>query len=302
MRLCVAPRPPYITQRTRKSVDHAVNIAPPSLNLARFINADIQMPTDSTTPSPADHLSSSAPIFKQLSGAPLIPERILRKHGPYCSFLRFRCRSNRTLPLMRRSHPERPCSFAATASPIWSAGRPSATPSESPRTLSMLHGGWPRRHSPTARETTSPCWSHAALMHPIYDERNHRMRSGLLLQGLPRCGCLRRNELLRQPSCGNEDTYLLRRTLEHSNRSSRHFTARNWTREEFTDFFGNRYAFLGVNPERDKDDGESHGRYLLKDWQLGIFLRGTIRLAILRIARSFQHCAREPHPQTGKES
>jgi hypothetical protein len=38
----------------------------------------------------------------------------------------------------------------------------------------------------------------------------------------------------------------------------------NCTTKEFTDFFGNRYAFLGANPERDKDDGESHARYLLK--------------------------------------
>ncbi|HZR85302.1 MAG TPA: hypothetical protein VFB02_00780 [Bradyrhizobium sp.] len=49
----------------------------------------------------------------------------------------------------------------------------------------------------------------------------------------------------------------------------------NCTTKEFTDFFGNRYAFLGVNPERDKDDGESHARYLLKDLATGDISTGN---------------------------
>jgi hypothetical protein len=48
----------------------------------------------------------------------------------------------------------------------------------------------------------------------------------------------------------------------------------NCTTKEFTDFFGNRYAFLGANPERDKDDGESHARYLLKDLGTGVISAG----------------------------
>lgn len=43
----------------------------------------------------------------------------------------------------------------------------------------------------------------------------------------------------------------------------------NCPAKEFTDFLGNRYAFLGANPARDKDDGESHARYLLKDLGTG---------------------------------
>jgi hypothetical protein len=46
-------------------------------------------------------------------------------------------------------------------------------------------------------------------------------------------------------------------------------TQANCATKEFTDFFGNRYAFLGANPERDKDDGEPHARYLLKDLGTG---------------------------------
>jgi hypothetical protein len=41
------------------------------------------------------------------------------------------------------------------------------------------------------------------------------------------------------------------------------------TTKEFTDFFGKRHAFLGANPGRDKDDAESHARYLLKDLETG---------------------------------
>lgn len=74
-----------------KSADHAVNIAPPSLNLPHFTNADIKMPNDSTTPFPADHPPSSVPTFKQLSRTPLVPEAVLKRHGAYCAIdTRFR--------------------------------------------------------------------------------------------------------------------------------------------------------------------------------------------------------------------
>ncbi len=86
---CLGPL--NIAPCARKSVDHAVNIAPPSLNLLHFINADIQMPNDSTTRLPADHPSSSAPTFKQLSRTPLVPEAVLKRHGAYCTIdTRFR--------------------------------------------------------------------------------------------------------------------------------------------------------------------------------------------------------------------
>jgi len=49
----------------------------------------------------------------------------------------------------------------------------------------------------------------------------------------------------------------------------------NCATKEFTDFFGNRYSFLGASPERDKDDGESHARYLLKDLGTGDTSNGT---------------------------
>jgi hypothetical protein len=49
----------------------------------------------------------------------------------------------------------------------------------------------------------------------------------------------------------------------------------NCTTKQFTDFFGNRYAFLGANPERDKDDGESHARYILKELGTGEISNGT---------------------------
>jgi hypothetical protein len=49
----------------------------------------------------------------------------------------------------------------------------------------------------------------------------------------------------------------------------------NCTTKEFTDFFGSRYAFLGANPERDKDDVELHARYLLKDLGTGDISDGT---------------------------
>lgn len=49
------------------------------------------MPNDSTTSSPAKQPPSSAPIFKQLSRGPLIPEAVLKRHGAYCAIdTRFR--------------------------------------------------------------------------------------------------------------------------------------------------------------------------------------------------------------------
>lgn len=49
----------------------------------------------------------------------------------------------------------------------------------------------------------------------------------------------------------------------------------NCTTREFTDFFGRRYAFLGPNPDRDKEDGESHARYILKNLGTGDVSDGT---------------------------
>lgn len=49
------------------------------------------MPNTSLTPSPADHPSSSALTFKQLTRTPFVPEAVLKRHGAYCAIdTRFR--------------------------------------------------------------------------------------------------------------------------------------------------------------------------------------------------------------------
>jgi hypothetical protein len=69
-----------------------LNIAPPSLNLPHFNNADIQMPSHPTIPETrTDHPYSSIPTFTQLTRAPLVPEAVLKRHHAYCAIdTRFR--------------------------------------------------------------------------------------------------------------------------------------------------------------------------------------------------------------------
>ena len=61
----------------------AVNIDLLSLNLPRFINADVQMHNNSNNSSAADRSFSSDPTFKQLSRTPLVPEAVLRRNNAY---------------------------------------------------------------------------------------------------------------------------------------------------------------------------------------------------------------------------
>jgi hypothetical protein len=63
------------------------------------------MPNASTTPSPADHPSSSVPTFKQLSRTPLVPEAVLKRYGAYCVIdTRFRAAARLLQCIWLRDH------------------------------------------------------------------------------------------------------------------------------------------------------------------------------------------------------
>jgi len=86
----------------------SLNIAPPSLNLLHFINAEVPMTTHSTTAS--TQRSDAKPTagtaaFVQAARAPLIPDPVLKKHGAFCMIdTRFRAAARLLQCIWLRDH------------------------------------------------------------------------------------------------------------------------------------------------------------------------------------------------------